>query len=257
MRSANIWHGWQKIKLLIKSWKIKYDSGLLTIVTDSERAKIGKYFQEYFSLQWDSFLSYLWRSPNMWKLCCSPFLSATENFVKLLNKSHRMFPMSLLDPCLSQMRTWHSPWAAVIWFFMQFFCLSKVLQFWISRGESHSNSPCEEGETQMTLAPHGACLRHEHRLPCIVPHWQKSQKAAPKVLSLLYFPSWYMHGATSSHFKVLSSITLGLTLCSEENWRSCCSVGKSSHQGSWIHAWDYSHGPESASTSSRNLSSLV
>lgn len=79
----------------------------------------------------------------------------------------------------------------------------------------------------MTLAPHGACLRHEeHRLPCTVPHWQKSQKAAPKVLSLLYFPSWYMLGAMNSHFKVgamnshfkvLSSITLGLTLSSEEN----------------------------------------
>lgn len=70
----------------------------------------------------------------------------------------------------------------------------------------------------MTLAPHGACLRHEeHRLPCTVPHWQKSQEAAPKVLSLLYFPSWYMLGAMNSHFKVLSSITLGLTLSSEEN----------------------------------------
>lgn len=126
------------------------------------------------------------------KMRCCPFLSATENFVKLLNKSHHVCPMSLLVPCLSQMRTWHSPSAAVIWFFIQLFCLSKVLLFWISRGESCSDAPCDGGETQMALAPHGACLRREeHRLPCTVPHWQKPQKAAPRVLSLLYFPSWY------------------------------------------------------------------
>lgn len=191
----------------------------------------------------------------MWKLCCSLFHSATENLVKLLSKSHHMFPTSLLDPCLSQVRTWHSPSAAVIWFFMQFFCLSKVLLFWISRGESCSSAPYDGGETQMVLAPSGVCLRHEeHRLPCTVPHWPKSQKAAPKVLSLLYFLSWYMLGETSSHLKLLSSIVLGLTLSSEENRRSCCSVGKSSHQDLWIHAWDCSPGPESVPTPSKKLS---
>lgn len=187
MRSASIWLGWQKIKVLIKSWKIKYDSGLLSIITDSERAKTEKYFK---ALQWESFLPYLWRSPNMWKLCCSPFFSATENFVKLLNKSHHMFPVSLLDPCLSQMRTWHSPSAAVIWFFMQFFFLSKVFLFWISRGESRSNAPCDGGETQMALAPHGACLRHEeHRLPCTVPHWRQNHRGLhPKFCLYCVFP---------------------------------------------------------------------
>lgn len=82
----------------------------------------------------------------------------------------------------------------------------------------------------------------------------KSQKAAPRVLSLLYFPSWYIPDATNSHFKVLSSIILGLTLSTEENRRSCCSLGKSSHQDLWIYAWDYSHGPESVPTPSRKHS---
>lgn len=254
MTSANISCGWKKIKVLIKSWKIKYDSGFLTIITDSERAKIEKYFQATAVRVIPSLPLKISKHVEA-VLLSLPFCN--WNFVKLLNKSHHIFPMSLLDPCLSQMRTWRSLSAAVIWFFMQFFCLSKVPLFWISRNESHSNVPCDGGETQMALGPHGACLRHEeHRLPCTVPHWPKSQKAAPEVLSLLYFLCWYMLGATNFHFKLVSFLILGLTLSSEENRRICCSLGKSNHQDLWIHAWDCSHGPESVPTPSRKLSTI-
>lgn len=175
-----------------------------------------------------------------------------------------MFHINLPDPCLSQVRTCHPSLAAVIRFFMQSFFAYSRYSCCESDGVRAAAMPLVGGgEAQRALAPRDACSRfEEHSLPPTVPRWRvtsprsrpklivcaAAQKAAAKVVSFLCSPS-----ATNSRFEVLFPIILGLTHPSEEN-RSCCSLGKSSHQGLGIHTWSCSHGSENVPTPAGKLS---
>lgn len=147
MGSSNNYCGWQITKKLMKSWKICYASELLSIITELERNKIFP-----GSLQWEWLFPHLWRSPNMWKLCCSPFLSAFGNFVKLLRDimcftwAFQALASLRWEPDSPLWLQWSDSWYSLFYLF-------RIFLLWIRRAESCSNSSSDGKEVQNALAP--------------------------------------------------------------------------------------------------------
>lgn len=140
--------------------------------------------------------------------------------------------------------------AAVIRLFMQVFCWFKISLLWIRWVESHSNAPCD-GRRGMENINFPRCLlevwRTQPALPSAV--LEDHQPTVPGRTSSLckstegcgqscVFPTFsYLIHAQCNQFPFWGPvpIILGLTLPSEENRRTCCSLGTSSHWSIWIH----------------------